>query len=215
MKNIYDIIAINEFTYNIKIHGENVTPIYQTIMKMLNSTHYNSDTHSIDFSAEHVIPFKQYLTTHKINFNVCIKMIDELTKQILFLKKINYGFYGIDINDILIIDNKFIFCSAQNILPIVNNAFIFYAPINRPYFSNPEILELTTLPAEINYKCVYYSLGALVVFCLFNKYLLVGNEIKDTKEIDTILSPINNTKLYWFLKRCLTEQIDKRVLLLI
>jgi hypothetical protein len=215
MKNIYDIKPINEFTYNIKIHGDYVTPIYQTIMKMLNSTHYNSDTHSIDFSAEHVIPFKKYISQIKMDYILCIKMIDELTKQILFLKKLHYGFYGLDIHDILVIDNKFIFCSAKNVLPIVNECIIFYAPINHPYFSNPELIELTSLPSEINYKCVYYSLGSLVVFCLLNQYLLVGNEIKDQKQIALILSPIKNTKMYWFLKRCLNDQIEKRVLLLI
>jgi len=215
MKNIYDIKPINEFTYNIKIHGENIIPIYKIIMKMLNSTHYNSDTQSVDFSAEHVVPFKQYLTTNKMDYKICIKMIDELTKQIIFLKKLHYGFFGIDIHDILVIDNNFIICSAQNVLPIVNDCLIFYAPIKKPYFSSPELLELTSLPAEINHKCIYYSLGSLVVFCLLNKYLLVGNEIKSSGEINTILSPIINTKLYWFLKRCLNEQIHNRVLLLI
>jgi hypothetical protein len=215
MKNVYDLIPINEFTYNIKIHGENSTPIYQTIMKILKTTHYNKDTHSIDFSAEHVTPFKQYITNNKITYLMCIKMIDELTKQILFLKKINYGFYGFDLQDIILIDDTFVFCSAKNVLPLINGAFIFYAPINHPYFSNPELIELRSLPAEINHKCIYYSLGSLIVFCLLHQYLLVGNEIKSAKEIDAILSPIINTKLYWFLKRCLNEQIDNRVLLLI
>jgi hypothetical protein len=215
MKNVYELIPINEFTYNIKIHGENVTPIYQTIMKMLKSTHYNKDTHSVDFSAEQVSSFKQYITKTKMTYVMCMKMIDDLTKQLLFLKKINYGFYGLDIQDIILIDNTFVFCSAQNVLQIVNDSFIFYAPINHPYFSNPELIELTSLPAEINHKCIYYSLGSLIVFCLLNQYLLVGNEIKSAKEIDAILSPIINTKLYWFLKRCLNEQIDNRVLLLI
>jgi serine/threonine protein kinase len=126
-----------------------------------------------------------------------------------------YGFYGFDINDILVIDDIFIFCSAEHLLPIVDDNIIFYSPIKTPYFSSPEILELTTLPSEINYKCSYYSLGALVVFCLLNKYLLVGNEIKSLEEVEVILSPLYNTKIYWFIKRCLEENVDKRVLLLI
>ena len=87
--------------------------------------------------------------------------------------------------------------------------------MNNPYFSNPEIIKLTTLPAEINYKCCYYSLGVLVVFCLLNNYLLVGNEIKSVEEIENIIKPLLNTKIYWFIKRCLYENIDKRQLLLI
>ena len=48
-----------------------------------------------------------------------------------------------------------------------------------------------------------------------NKYLLVGNEFKTSKEIDNILQPINNTKIYWFLKRCLDDDINNRKLLLV
>ena len=142
-------------------------------------------------------------------------MIDELTKQMLQLNKLSYGFYGIDISDIIVIDDVFIFCSCEHLSPIKENEIYFYAPINKPYFSNPEILKLTTLPGSINYKCSYYSLGTLVVFCLLKTYLLVGNEIKSGEEIENIIGHLKNTKIYWFLKRCLDDKIDKRTLLLI
>jgi hypothetical protein len=182
---------------------------------MLKSVHYNNQKHSLTFSAEHVIPFKQYITTQKMQYKTCIKMIDELTKQIIYLKTLNYGFYGIDINDIIVIDDTFIFCNTQNVLPITNEEFTFLQPINKPYFSNPELIELTNLPGKINSKCTYYSLGLLVVFCLLNKYLLVGNELKSDEEIDSSLSCLYNTKIYWFLKRCLKTQVEDREILLI
>jgi hypothetical protein len=211
----YDLAIIDEFTYSLTIDGDYALPIYQTIKKILKNAYYDSDASSIFFSAESVFPFKQYLLEHNKKYIHSIKIIDELTKQIFYLKKMGYGFYGFDINDILVIDDIFIFCSAEHLLPIVDDNIIFYSPIKTPYFSSPEILELTTLPSEINYKCSYYSLGALVVFCLLNKYLLVGNEIKSLEEVEVILSPLYNTKIYWFIKRCLEENVDKRVLLLI
>ena len=88
-------------------------------------------------------------------------------------------------------------------------------PFEHPYFSNPELLDLNVLPYEISKKCCYYSLGALIVFSLLNKYLLVGNELKTSQEIDKILEPLNNTKIYWFLKRCLDNDINNRKLLLV
>ena len=78
-----------------------------------------------------------------------------------------------------------------------------------------EINKLTTLPSKIDYRCAYYSLGVLLVFCLLNNYLLVGNEQKSVEEVESILSPLKNTKIYWFLKRCLDSNIEKRLLLLI
>ena len=214
----YDIKPINEFTYSLKIHGQNIWQIYKIIIKMLKSAYYDSETESIFFSAEKVMTFKQFLLQnkeHKLELSQCIKMIDDLTKQMIYLKSINYGFYGFGPNDILVVDNLFLFCSTEYLFPITDDNFIFIEPITNPYFSSPEIIKLTILPSEINYKCCYYSLGILVVFCLLNKYLLVGNELKSVDEIEIIIKPFLNTKIYWFIKRCLEEKIDKRNLLLI
>ena len=198
--------------------GDNSIYLYNIIKKILQSCIFDNETNSIFFSAENVIPFKQYLLeqqNNKLSHSKCVKLIDDLSKQIFFLNKCNFGFYGFDIEDILTIDNTFIFCSTQNLLPLENDCIIFTSPINQPYFSNPELFKLTSLPFEINTKCCYYSLGALVVFSLLNTYLLVGNELKTSKEIDKIIEPLFNTKIYWFLKRCLDDDINNRKLLLV
>ncbi len=218
MTNSYNITQINEYTFNLNINGEFSDKLYQTIQKILKSSHFDYETNCIFFSAENVVPFKNYILNKKekrLSHSECIKLIDDLSKQILYLNKLRFGFYGFDINDILTIDNTFIFCSTQFLLPLDDNSIIFTSPIKQPYFSNPELFELTSLPYEINYKCCYYSLGALVIFSLFNIYLLVGNELKSSEEIDKIIEPLHNTKIYWFLKRCLDDNINNRKLLLV
>jgi len=218
MNIFYDITPINDFTYSLKIHGHNSLPLYKTIKKMLKTAYYDSETESIFFSAENVKKFKTLLLEnngHKMELQQCIKMIDDMTRQINYLHNINYGFYGFSINDILVVDGLFLFCNTQYLFPLHEDMFIFIEPINNPFFSNPEVIELTTLPMEINYKCSYYSLGLLVVLCLLNNYLLVGNELKTAEEIENILTPLFNTKIYWFIKRCMVPDINKRILLLI
>ena len=101
------------------------------------------------------------------------------------------------------------FCSTRYLLPLVNELIIFNSPIKQAYFSNPELLNLTTLPSEISYKCCYYSLGSLVIYCLLNAY------IKSFEQIEKVIEPLYNTKIYWFVKRCLDSDINKRELLLI
>jgi hypothetical protein len=151
-----------------------------------------------------------------LSYSTCIKLIDDLSKQIFYLNKLGYGFYGFDIDDILTIDNTFIFSSTKHLLPLdTHNNIIFNAPIKQPYFLNPELYNITTLPYKIDHKCFYYSLGSFVVFCLLNTYLLVANELKTSKEIDIIIQPLYNTKIYWFIKRTLDDDINKRRLLLI
>ena len=221
MAKSYELTTINDFTYNLKINGDFEDQLYYTINKMLKSSYYDDETNSIFFSAENVISLKQYIldkNDKKLSYATCIKLIDDLSKQLFCLNDLGYGFYGFDINDILVIDNTFIFCSTQYLLELDesdNTNIIFTSLIKKPYFSNPELFKLTSLPAKINHKCSYYSLGLLVVLLIMNKYLLVGNEFKTSKEIDNILQPINNTKIYWFLKRCLDDDINNRKLLLV
>ena len=209
---------INDFTYSLQINGEHNTPLYRTIQTIIKSSHYDYDTNTILFSAEKVQLFKHYLLEHKthtLSHIECIRLIDNLSQQIFYLHKLGYGLYGFDINDILTIDGISIFCNAYYLSPLQQDNIICTSPITPPYFSNPEVFKLTTLPFEINYKCSYYSLGLLVVFSLLNIYLLVGNELKTHQEILQILEPLYNTKIYWFLIRCFDDDINNRKLLLI
>lgn len=213
----YNLISKNEFTYNLIINDSLKSPyLYHTIEKMLKSSYYDDETNSVFFSAETVLPLK---TFKKMSHATCIKFIDDLSKQIFFLNSLKYGFYGFDIDDILFIDGTFILCSTQYLLELHNNQeqdlIIFTCPIKQPYFSSPELFKLTSLPSKINHKCCYYSLGLLVVFLLLDKYLLVGNEIKTSEEINKIIQPLYNTKIYWFIKRCLDDDINNRKLLLV
>ena len=210
----FKLSKISEFTYSLKIQGDYVSALYKSMQKVMKSIHHDEEKSVIFFSAENVVTFKEYLSEHR-TYKKCIKMIDDLTKQMIYLKKRGYGFYGFDVDDILTIDDMCVFCSTKHLLPVIEDNIIFYFPIKTPYFSSPEIIKLTSLPSEITYKCSFYSLGAVVVFYLLNNYLLVGNEIKSVEDIENILLPLNNTKIYWFIKKCLEKNIHNRVLLLI
>jgi len=207
----YEIDQINDFIYSVKVNGENNDKIYSMLKLIIKNSFYDD---GLFFSAESVKDLKSYLQD---NYGIkdCINMIDDLTKQIIYLRKKNYGFYGFDINDIIVIDdNKFVICSCQYLLPLIEDNMVFYSPINKPYFFSPDII-INELPSQISYKCSYYSLGVLITYCLTKNYLLKGNEIKSEEEIEKELICLKDTKIYWFLKRCLKTEIKKRELLLI
>lgn len=215
---MFTLKQLNNSTYSLKLTGENYKYVYKSILKIIKSSHYDYDTNSILITSEKITTLKKYilsLNDKKLSYSQCIQLISDLSKQLTYLHHLNYGFYGFDLNDILTIDNHFFICNTQYLVPLTDNLILFDYPIKQPYFSSPEIIKLTTLPSEINFKCSFYSLGILVVFCLLNNYLLVANEIKTSEEINKILSPLKNTKMYWFIKRCLDDDINKRTLLLI
>lgn len=218
--NNYTFIPVNDSTYRLKINGELCHKLYEVIQKMLKSSYLEAETNTLLFSAEKVVPFQTYLLTQpdkRLSYARCVHLIDDLSKQMMYLNKNGYGFYGFNVGDILTIDNSFFFCSAECLLPLWNDCFLFTAPIKQPYpyFANPELFKLTKLPAQIHYKCGYYSLGVLVVLSLLHVYLLVGNDLKTAKEMNDILEPIRDTKMFWFLKRCMNDDIHQRQLLLV
>ena len=210
--------SINNYTHSITIKGEFIEPLYESITKIIPHSYLDSETNSIIFNAERIKSLKPFLfkqTNKKLSHFQIIQLIHDLSKQINILHMLGFAFYGFDIDNILTIDDKFVFVSDKYLRPIVDDCIIFYSPMIKPYFSSPEIINLHSLPSKISYKTSYYSLAVLVVFCIFNKYLLVANEIKDEEEINLIVKPIHDTKLYYFIKRCLHHDIDKRILLLI
>ena len=44
--------------------------------------------------------------------------------------------------------------------------------ISLDWFVSPEILQISTIPETINYKTIYYSLGALIIYSLYSINIL-------------------------------------------
>jgi len=212
MSNNFSLSKINVFTYNLKINGENYKTIYKSILKIIKSSHFDYTSNSLLIKCEKITTLKKYilsLNNKKLSYGQCIQLIDDLSKQIKYLHAIDYGFYGFDLNDILTVDDHFFVCNPKYLVSLTDDLIFFDYPIEQPYFSSPEIIKLTTLPSEINYRCSYYSLGALIIFCLLNNYLLVGNEIKTAEEIDKIFAGLK-----WITPFDYYERSKQEVLLL-
>jgi hypothetical protein len=211
----------NSFSYTLQLKEPNV--LFMTLLTNLvpnafyNDNEYDNENenendvnHSIIFTANTVTP----LTANAVKNNVN-QMIRCLSKQLEYFHDNNLAFYGFDLDDIIVINDT--------IFLIVNNKYsktldkertiTFYGPFSKPYFSSPELINLKCLPAKIDYQTSYYSLGALIVYYLFdiNSTIFIG--LKRESLDDKVFESILNTKLYWFLKRCLNDNPKKRILL--
>ena len=165
-----------------------------------------------------------------MSYNSVIHLIWYLSKQHEFLKKNGYGFYCLHLNDILVVDEcKFICVNPEIVKQIKNEneneSITFYSPFLRNGFVSPEILNIECIPASVSYRCFYYSLGALAVYCYFGINICdldVGVNVDDLDDthlvyskIMNILSPISDSKLYWCLLKCLCVDSNKRSLLFV
>ena len=138
-----------------------------------------------------------------------------MCKQLQYLITVKYEcFYEYIIENIIVIDDdKFIYLSNEDLLKLSeSNKINFIKPFNREGLISPELLKINSIPSELNYKTIYYSLGALVVYFLFDKNINNKNDFKnDFKDnLNEILKPIEGTKLFGLLNRCLCEEANER-----
>jgi hypothetical protein len=132
------------------------------------------------------------------NHEMIYKLIQCLCEQQEHLQSIGYSFYSFHLEDIIMTDNNFFCLNDRNICKITKeNTFSLFFPFSKNSFLSPELLSINQLPNHtIPISSFYYSLGSLVVFLLLDKYLLVGNELKSAEEINKILQPLYNTKVF-------------------
>lgn len=224
---MYEIKQESTNHYIVKLSNHKYSKIIiNSIIKILDNSYYDKDTYSIHIICENLQTFSQYLNinNYKLSEQKCIQLIDNLYKHYSIIIKDNYGLYGIDLQDIIIVDNIFIFANSDYILPLYNSKIhsnnsqfmtLFEPLLSKPYFSSPEIINITTIPATIRIECFYYSLASLIIYCLTNKYIFEGNDIKSDNHIHTIIQSIKFGKLYWFLERCLQSKPEERKCFLI
>jgi hypothetical protein len=209
--------------------------LYESIIKSCNnasSSFLFIDNNELVFQANKVCNLHQFIQKQKqnvLNYEQCMYIIYFLSRQIHFLEIKGISILGFDLQDIMVVDEHIFFITTNHYLLEINNHnhnhnhninsrnnyMSLLVPFNKPYFSSPELIELTNLPAFIHCKSFYYSLAALIIYCLFDEYIFKGNEIKNDDEINIILQPIFSSKMYWFLKRCLYSDWEKRCLLFI
>ena len=204
-------------SYILSIQSGSIHEIYKSISETnILSNAFFDDLNNIEtiiFTAEKVRSLSVILKEGKLTNNQIIKMIYDLSKQIAYLEINMKAFCGYNLDDILVINDNTFFVATPKHLTNINAKdyyIYFYKPIDKPYFSSPELNELTKLPAKIDYRSSYYSLGALILFCLTNVYIY-----SELTEKEDFLEPIKYTKAYWFLKRCFHEDCKKRILLFI
>ena len=90
-----------------------------------------------------------------------------------------------------------------------NKTITFNFPSEKSVFSAPEILKIDSLPTNVCDTSSYYSLGMLTIYYFLSLIPSTENEIKEA------LTPIKQTKLYYFLLKVLDNDPSKRVILFI
>jgi hypothetical protein len=226
-KTLFTIAFTNEITVKNEMTVKSESALLKSLVKpniILGATIYDNYK-SMSFKAHSIKTLNQYktdLTSAKSvpNFSYlsALKLVYYLTKQVSYLiEEESQCFYQFTPENIIVIDNsKFIYLSLNHLKKIIDGTeFIkFVAPFERDGFVSPELLAIKSVPSNINYRTIYYSLGLLIMDCLFD-YLREEIDIKNITNDNNniILNPIKETQLFYLIKRCLHEDPASRVIL--
>ena len=203
-------------------------PLIKSIIKtriMLPSDDYKSlyiNATSVETLEQYQTKLKKQKNTTKFSYNTVLNLIETLSRQLNYLINFEYkSFHAYNTENIIVI-NETIFVYLSNELLDINpdketiEITYPYPKNSNTFYISPELFNLDTIPSDVHYKTIYYSLSALAINQLQNQ----DNKNLDNKNLDNqdqnyILESIKNTKLYFLLKRCLDEDINRRSIIFI
>lgn len=202
-----------EFTIEFTTSSESLINSMIKTKQIIGSS-ISDDYKSLTFRASSIKSLKKYISKREnITYDNALKLIWSLTKQLHYLITIEHEcFYEFIIENIIVIDDdKFIYISNEELLKLSkSNKIQFTKPFNREGFISPEVLKINKIPSELNYKTIYYSLAVLAVYFLFDKNIN-NNDLTNEEN----LKPIEGTKLFGLLIRCLYEDPERRTIIYI
>jgi hypothetical protein len=201
--------------------------INTNIVNSSNIINDNND-YSLIIKASSIKSFTQFKKEQKIKNNmnqlpqiVILMLINSLTKQLHYLlEKESKCFYTFTADNIIVIDDcKFLYLSNEHLKEVKNNNIHIYSPISKTIgYLSPEIEKASSIPIIINYRTIFYSLGLFIISNLCNE----TEEIEENNNIahfrissaeNVFPLSFKDNKLYYFLKRCLHNNPNKRCLL--
>lgn len=146
------------------------------------------------------------------------KMIFDISTQMRYLLEEEHSvFIGFDPRHVLVLnDDIYLYINGDCLEKIDENENIEIKcpPNSEDYIIAPELYEITELPCKLNYKCSYYSVG--IMYLQMFKIMETKNTQKiDTRDVEEIAEllkslSINNTKIFYFLQRCLQKNPKNR-----
>jgi hypothetical protein len=180
------------------------------IMEELNPflIYRKSEIVCLEFTANKVETAKEFFHTLNDKYNYIIKLLWCLNKQQESLKKIGYGIYHLDLDNILVINSSiFVLNKVEFVRKVEDDAFVFLTPLILNDFSAPQLKHISVLPSRSNVASFNYTLGAIAFYILTGGVKYNDDDEYNDDKWEVVLKSIYKTKLYWTIIRCLKEQV--------
>ena len=204
---LFEINKINSTSYSVPIHNSFFSDFLSLLhieSKKEKENHTTINCRSIRFLSDFLLEFQDELITY--DYAYCFTQ--NIVKQLLYLEKQKKTVHALALDDFIIINNSFVvFVNFKKINDISDNQILVHSPYNKNnnlFFITKEMKDNKSLPLKLDYKNVYISLAYLIINCLYGKHYY------DYKDNIDLISNLSGTKLYYFLKNCLSETAENR-----
>ncbi len=185
--------------------------------KLLSGTTANPAYTKLSFHAHCIHSLEEFVRRQPnqstlFTYADALNMVKDLGAQIFHMEKQARSLLWLDMDHVFVVNRQhfFYFGHSHVTTTYSDRTMMFSTPtqLSRHRFVAPEFSDISALPASLNQAAVYYSLGAMTIYCLFADVDPQNIRIAD-------MMPILDTKLYWFLLRATERDPNKRVLLFV
>ena len=182
---------------------------------------------SLTITATKIEPLSSLLKRNKkhLPYSIMEILIESIGRQLHELEMENKGISSFNLDDIKVFYDSdsihFAITNEDKIHDIDDeHQLTISAPYQKEYttttakniaFHSPEFKEFIskkTIPYTLHFKSGYYSFGLLCMYCYVSRS--ASPPLQKDHDIEQILAPIINTKIYWFLKWVLHENPSER-----
>jgi hypothetical protein len=172
-------------------------------LSLLKNPKINANMTEIYFMATRVETFQAFCERIRdITYETALNMVSSLVYLIQGLEQLKHTFYALDTDHIFVIEScVFLYTGVHYCIPISDTGLVkLYTPFShkKTIFFSPEIETICVLPATVSKKSIYYSLAKWVSTYLFP----YANQ--------DIMQPIMQSKLYWFLLKNKSINVQER-----
>ena len=186
------------------------------------------DSHS--FYADNVSVLSDFIKNNTFSIIMATKLIESMYIHVQYLEKNGYGISYIELQDIMVIENKHMRNSSDdndNGANHINNITFLFSNFNKLYelknehifvtdFYNrnnpllpPELINNETIPFYCHKTSTYYCLAQIILYCFKHSIPILSSY-----SFTDVLNYYKDTKLYFTLKYCLNDDPYKREFIL-
>ena len=212
----YELIN-NRCTFTFEDSAESLCrSIFAT--KLLSGMTLNSSTYkTFSFHAYKIQTLEEYVDRKSnqftnFHYEEALIMAKHLGEQLFHLEKQGNSLLWMDIEHILVINKCIFFYFGNNqVVSRTSTGFMTFSTptlLSKHLFTAPEFSGINSLPVLIPSQAPYYSLGAIIIYCLFPNIDPQNISRED-------MASIKESKLFWFLLRAIKDDPRKRRLFLV